>query len=684
MVIGLKVFGFGSASSSASDSASTSNTYILLRNTAWSFNTYASAQHCFSKPSTDLSTSYSVYSNEPSFSYAAQGLACTTTFFRKTPLPHPRFPSPTLLTQTSRPSPTQHKQSFETSSSLGRLLSSSSAQQRYNATMPRCCAFLTPLLFKLWGNHKPSDLSSLPSSPKSPPRSLKKIRLLRKKLARKLARKAWRKAVKNILIRKREQRRRSNGFRASEFQPSDPESSNTSSWATANQPTQPESGNTVQHIGKEDLDPEVWGPIAHIPDSKILNLALYAPIPQSSEATWALVKKTESGSHNRVWIVEYSDGSKICVRVPAFGWEGKWTELDAEVMEVQVQTMRYIGNETGLKMPEVLAWDQTLDNDIGAPYILTSFLEGRMVGEAWADFEAHPDPEEMEAFRLRILKSVATNISALRSLKFNEMGMLNFPHGITSPPIIGPILAISSGCRREANFNSTLAQRSLPAQTHSIASLKKRLSNWQSWEIYHLQHNSLPFPNPYKTAGLAFLYWVLLLSIYPNCSTDTPESFVLAPPDFDAQNILVDDSGNVTGFIDWDSVATVPVWKGWASFPMWICDDWTATYDPDETGADSEEQLLGYRRAYAEYLKEPTGGEGCEVTAASHIFDWAADAIGDTERMVEIAEKILEKALPGTNVGGYLEWLGGLVDGEEKVAAENFLRVVLEVFVQSA
>ena len=36
------------------------------------------------------------------------------------------------------------------------------------------------------------------------------------------------------------------------------------------------------------------------------------------------------------------------------------------------------------------------------------------------------------------------------------------------------------------------------------------------------------------------------------------DGFVLSPPDFDSQNILVDDQGNVTGIIDWDLVQTLP------------------------------------------------------------------------------------------------------------------------------
>ena len=41
-------------------------------------------------------------------------------------------------------------------------------------------------------------------------------------------------------------------------------------------------------------------------------------------------------------------------------------------------------------------------------------------------------------------------------------------------------------------------------------------------------------------------------------SLDTPQTFSLGHPDFNYQNILTDDEGEITGIIDWDSVRTRP------------------------------------------------------------------------------------------------------------------------------
>ena len=53
----------------------------------------------------------------------------------------------------------------------------------------------------------------------------------------------------------------------------------------------------------------------------------------------------------------------------------------------------------------------------------------------------------------------------------------------------------------------------------------------------------------------------------------TDNDFVLAHPDLDLQNILIDKYGNVTGLVDWDGVTMVPRSIG-CSFPKWLSRDW--------------------------------------------------------------------------------------------------------------
>jgi hypothetical protein len=78
----------------------------------------------------------------------------------------------------------------------------------------------------------------------------------------------------------------------------------------------------------------------------------------------------------------------------------------------------------------------------------------------------------------------------------------------------------------------------------------------------------------------------------PDTSLDGPP-FVLSMPDFNYQNIFVD-NGEVTGLIDWDGIFAGPRQGGYARYPSWITRDW----DPlmygyptvDEPSCDSESE----------------------------------------------------------------------------------------------
>ena len=88
--------------------------------------------------------------------------------------------------------------------------------------------------------------------------------------------------------------------------------------------------------------------------------------------------------------------------------------------------------------------------------------------------------------------------------------------------------------------------------------------------------------------------------------------FVLAHADLDSQNVFVDDEGNLTGVIDWDGVAAVPLCIGPQSLPKFLTEDYDPNhYDYDvEAGepragriADSPEELTSYRAMYAQFIE---------------------------------------------------------------------------------
>ena len=155
---------------------------------------------------------------------------------------------------------------------------------------------------------------------------------------------------------------------------------------------------------------------------------------------------------------------------------------------------------------------------------------------------------------------------------------------------------------------------------------------------------------------------------------DTPQSFSLGHPDFNYQNILTNDEGEITGLIDWDGLETCPRPLGFARYPSWITRDWDpAMYDyakelpdPDNKAyqEDSPEQLLSYRREYAAAMVNqnlPKEAYSPNDTRLSHLVEAISIAVGNTMCRPSIIGVLLEyafnKKMPFTLNEFYDAWL---------------------------
>jgi hypothetical protein len=127
-------------------------------------------------------------------------------------------------------------------------------------------------------------------------------------------------------------------------------------------------------------------------------------------------------------------------------------------------------------------------------------------------------------------------------------------------------------------------------------------------------------------------------------------SFVLAPPDFDIQNILVSAEGAVLGLIDWDGVEAVPKSYGNRRYPGWLIKDWDpAMYGWRSDKSTSENrlddcpaELARCRKVYLEVMKKLTKSDGLE-TRISLITNNLDAAICVPRLRSAILRKMLEE-----------------------------------------
>ncbi len=147
-----------------------------------------------------------------------------------------------------------------------------------------------------------------------------------------------------------------------------------------------------------------------------------------------------------------------------------------------------------------------------------------------------------------------------------------------------------------------------------------------------------------------------LISCIPE--PDGMEPFVLAHPDFDIQNFIVSEDGELRGVIDWDGIAAMPRTLGNERYSGWLTRHWDpAMYgykesmqqgvEPDGVWEDSLECLAYYRVVYddmmAGHRTERSHGFQASLCRRSLITDNLAIAAHDPRCRNAILRKMLSE-----------------------------------------
>jgi hypothetical protein len=181
----------------------------------------------------------------------------------------------------------------------------------------------------------------------------------------------------------------------------------------------------------------------------------------------------------------------------------------------------------------------------------------------------------------------------------------------------------------------------------------------------------------------------MMISLLPLLKhRDGDETFVISLPDFDSQNIMVDDEGDVTGIMDWDLVQTVPRFLGYCRYPEWITGDWDPTqYEYLQHNncerENSPEELKKYRKWYEIEMKKCLRGRDARFTRKSHIYEAVAIAATSDDSRLEVVKKILErifKAVEGFDSLKFIEEVGtGNLEKKEECRLNAGFKALLAI-----
>ncbi|KAI2466729.1 kinase-like protein [Annulohypoxylon bovei var. microspora] len=371
----------------------------------------------------------------------------------------------------------------------------------------------------------------------------------------------------------------------------------------------------------DEVDREVFGPLADIPQRSLITLAarirerLFHTRSEKGQLLGRIV-----GSYNIVHIIQLDNDFRLVIRVPVTGWGSGKTETAARALESQVATMRLIAQKTSIPVPQVYDFDTTDRNEIQAPYMCISFVSGMPVSQAWFREPATMSRHEL---RLNILRSLSQVMAQFSCFSFDKIGSI--PGDGAGSHSLAPCYSWG-----RSDDGTLRVMSSGPFDTTSA---------------YLAHHYKEDVEDAYGKAALAVMKSVMPASV----NYDSSGEFVLCPPDFDSQNVMVDQHGNVTGLLDWDHAHTMPRPMGYARFPSWITRDWSPqmySWPGMSDIEDSPKDLEICRVLYTLELGKSLGWQGdWRFTQNSHMTEAVWVAAHHRRDRIEICRKLIEEAL---------------------------------------
>lgn len=412
------------------------------------------------------------------------------------------------------------------------------------------------------------------------------------------------------------------------------------------------SSTLIPQVVKSAVDRRDFAAIRAIPDSNFKNILQFTIGPSTSFDRLEVLERLE-GSFNHVVMIRsnYDSGPEdYVIKVPFVGTIDRWQEGDAHNLRCEAGLMRYIRARIPVPVPEVLSYDDCLHNSIGAPYICMKRLPGTPAYNMWFDSldgpvsEGDSPSEATQKWRTTFLKSLAYLMDTLYYLDFDKIGMPNFDEcGPDGNPDISERYVWTPFNRlkpEDINTRKVLFKRNPCSTAHEFFT-KKLDENWPSEldpEDFDDDSQREICLGMRKFLDILFSCPAFTQSKENPKDIDAPDTFTLCHTDLDLQNILVDERGNITGVLDWDSCFAAPRSIGVGSLPLFLRKDWLPEFSVNNMPHMSW-TLEYWRMMYAEALKE-AGCTDARFTLHSGIYHAAYAAMYEGGNTWDLAHKI--------------------------------------------
>ncbi|BDD57602.1 hypothetical protein MAP00_002953 [Monascus purpureus] len=284
----------------------------------------------------------------------------------------------------------------------------------------------------------------------------------------------------------------------------------------------------------------------------------------SGRATSDIVdfSKLSEGGFNRVFQARFKDGQCVIARLPYPS-----TTPEHYAVASEVATLDYLQLH-GICTPKVYAWCSTKTNPVGSEYIVMEKLGGTPLGDIWYSMT----PREQHS----MMKKIVHWEAQLMSLSFPAYGSIYYCKDLTSEKkislpgqkdfefCIGPISHYSWWHDGRNMLNVDRGPWLSP--TEIFQAVGERELFWTKFytkprlpyerlyrEIYKFRKVS---PDTHIQNLLDYLKLAPFLGFSAGTALHRP---VMRHPDFQPNNILVSESNEIVGFIDWQHSSILPL-----------------------------------------------------------------------------------------------------------------------------
>lgn len=258
-----------------------------------------------------------------------------------------------------------------------------------------------------------------------------------------------------------------------------------------------------------------------------------------------------SGSYNIAYAILFDDGVKWILKIPRNGHPRCFDTLSAEAVTSETLTVQFIQHETKVPVPTVYDFSPYLENQVGCPYILMEFVQGKPLHRVW--FDEDRSVAALEHVRTRILQGIATAMAELSRPRFGQAGSLSFDDagkllGIKAARAVDAVTMLEEPATPKSANNSDK-----PGRADDIFCEKGPLDTAVSSILFGLDRRLALVKLNMHDRGLdkclrLYTQWAIEHS---EVKAGEEEQFVLGHPDLDTQNIFVLEDGTLSAIIDW-------------------------------------------------------------------------------------------------------------------------------------